>query len=360
LIFGLERREKEKKVRRNLKIIAVIFAILTVASAFGGCSRDTDSANNTGGAESATDDSSAREPRVYAVSLMSLNDPFFVSLENGLRNAVEEQGDTLITLDAGFDQNKQISDIEDMIQRGVDCVFMNPVDSAGIKPALEALQTAGIPVIDVDTKCFDEDLLLTQVSGDGPKAGALAADKMAEVLGEEGGNVIIVNHSIAAPARDRTAGFRARAEEAYPQIKITDERDVTPPATEPALNEMEAVLQANKDIQGVFGINDSIGLGIYAAVRGAGREDEIKIISVDGSKDTRDLIAEGRYCASIAMFPYEMGLVAVDFSNKYFAGEFDGKTINKDIRVDVITIDESNTDVLNIDISRISELYTLD
>ena len=91
---------------------------------------------------------------------MTMNNPFFVTIENSIKEAVEANGDTL-TLDTRQDMATQIQQIEDMINQGIDLLFLCPVDSQGIRPALDMLKAAGIPVVNFDTDVADKDLVNT-------------------------------------------------------------------------------------------------------------------------------------------------------------------------------------------------------
>lgn len=84
------------------------------------------------------------------LSLSTLNNPFFVALRDGAQQAAQKAGVRLIVLDAQDRVDKQVSDIEDLIQRRVRVILINPTDSAAVVPAIQKANTAGIPVITVD------------------------------------------------------------------------------------------------------------------------------------------------------------------------------------------------------------------
>ena len=96
----------------------------------------TEAADDT--AEADTADAAASEGgKIFGYTCMDGTNPFFVTLEASIREVVEAHGDTLISMDPANDSNTQINQIEDMISRGVEFMFVNPVDADGIIPALD-------------------------------------------------------------------------------------------------------------------------------------------------------------------------------------------------------------------------------
>ena len=276
--------------------------------------------------------------KTFGITYMTMNDPFYVSMSNGIKPKIEELGGELIELDAKFDQNKQNSDIEDLIQQQVDLIFVVPVDSKGIKPALESCKAAGIPVVDVDTMVDDPDLVVTQVASDCIKLGKLCGEAMAKALNGSG-NIIVITTDVIRPARDRSTGFKEVMKN-YPGINIVQYQDAQTCSTEDALGLMENMLQAHPDINGAFGTNDAIGLGIYAAAKSANKIGDVKIVSVDGSERVCELIKNNEYLGSAAQFPEKMGVKAAEVG----FGVLNGEEYPKEILLDVDFVDLSNVD----------------
>ncbi|MFA7129133.1 MAG: substrate-binding domain-containing protein, partial [Sphaerochaeta sp.] len=110
---------------------------------------------------------------LFGATYMTMNNPFFVYLNDGIKGIVEAKGDKLVAYDPALDQAKQIAQIEDMIAQGVDAIFLNPVDWQGVRPALDAAKAAGIPIINVDAPVFDEDLVDCIVASNNYNAGVL-------------------------------------------------------------------------------------------------------------------------------------------------------------------------------------------
>ncbi len=93
-----------------------------------------------------------------------MNNPFFVDLNEGIKQVVESHGDRLITLDAQFNSLKQKNDISDLIMQGTSTIFINPVNWEGVRGSLLAARRKGIPCIVVDASARDKDLALCTVA----------------------------------------------------------------------------------------------------------------------------------------------------------------------------------------------------
>lgn len=88
--------------------------------------------------------------KLFGVTFQTLNNPFFVDLNKGLKEVVEANGDRLVTLDAQWNSLKQRNDISDLIMQGASAIFINPVNWKGIKGSLLQAKEKSIPCIVVD------------------------------------------------------------------------------------------------------------------------------------------------------------------------------------------------------------------
>ncbi len=155
---GVEQDETEASASpdflwQRLYIIAVMLLTLTLVA----CA-------NTG--------SGGKDHYVFGYTSMTQNNPFFIVLEEAIREKVEANGDELITLNPAMDVALQINQVEDMIAQGIDAIFLNPVDWEGIRPALQMLKDAGIPIINYDTEVKDFEYVTAYVGSDNKNAGA--------------------------------------------------------------------------------------------------------------------------------------------------------------------------------------------
>jgi ribose transport system substrate-binding protein len=243
---------------------------------------------------------------------MTLNNPFFIALNDGIKAVTDKAGDKLITLDPALDQAKQIAEIEDLIAQKVDAIFLNPVDWKGVRPALEAAKAAGIPVINVDAPVFDTGLVATVVASDNYKAGVLVAQDVMKRL--KYANVVLLEHPTAKSAIDRTQSF-VDTIKGHDSYKIVA-RQSSMGQLEQAMPVMENIIQAQPRIDVVMGLNDPTAMGALAALRSANRENGVLIYGVDGAPDAKKMIQEGKMTATAAQSPKGIGKIAAESAYK--------------------------------------------
>ena len=109
---------------------------------------------------------------------MDGTNPFFVALEGAIREVVEANGDELISLDPQNSNEKQISQIEDLISQGIVALFVNPVDKDGIIAALDEVKAADIPMFGFDTEVADMSYLVTYAGSDNYNAGKVCGEDL--------------------------------------------------------------------------------------------------------------------------------------------------------------------------------------
>ena len=278
--------------------------------------------------------SSNSGPKLFAVSFMTLNNPFFVDLNEGIKKVVESRGDRLVTLDAQHNSLKQKNDLSDILQQNPAAVFLNPVNWEGIRGSLMEAKRRNVPVIVVDTDVNDADLVLCQVISDNTGAGKLAAEELGKV--NPNARVAILHLSTAKSCIDRVAGFKA-AMAAFPAMKLLDTQEGKG-TIEGGRPVMQDLLGRFPELDAVFPINDPSAIGAFSAIEAAGRAGKVTIVTVDGSREAAAYIRDGKIHSSSAQFPREIGRVAAEKAYEHLAG----KTVEKDIRIPVKLVTKDN------------------
>lgn len=307
------------------KAIARLSAVAAAAAlVLAGCATDTgDEAAPTPGG-----DAPAETIRVgYAGP--TLNNAFFVGLQQGVRQGAEAQGFELVETNANGDAQQQFNDAVNLLSQDIDALILTPIDSQAIAPAVIQANQAGIPVFTLDRGSEGGDIT-SFVASDNIAAGATAAEWIADFLteryGEPRGNVVnLVGLIGTTAAADRDQGFK-EALAAYPDITIVAEQEGAFDQ-ERSLNAMTNILQVESQIDAVFGANDDNTIGAVRAIDGAGRflpaddPGHIAIIGIDGTAQALDAIRAGQQTATIAQNPIRMAEQAMQFIADYFAGE---------------------------------------
>lgn len=315
------------------KIFALFVIVALLALVVAACAPAAQ-APATGDAPATGQEQAPAGGRTFGASYFTLNNPHFLDWRDGLSSQFEPNGDTLVNADAQLDINKQIADVEDLIQQGVDAVLIAPADSKAIKTALLSAQAAGIPVVIMDVPVEDTDLVSSTISTNNFMAGQVLGEALAKDFAGKA-NVALLDWPVVKAVTDRTDGFFSVVDQ-YPDIKIVARADGKA-STEGSLPVMENFLQSNPEIQAVFCINDPSCMGAMAAIEAANRTD-IKLYSIDGSQDGIKLTCEGKFVGTSAQFPVKMGEIAAQTVYKILNGE----AVEPVIEVDSLWIDKDN------------------
>ncbi len=259
------------------------------------------------------------------LSISTLNNPFFVALKDGAEEQATELDATLTVADAQNDAAKQVSDVEDMIQKRMDLILINPTDSEAVGAAVQSANDAGIPVITVDRNAESGDVV-AHVASDNVAGGKLAGDYMVELVGEGGKVVELEGIPGASATRDRGQGFNEAIDG---KLDVVAKQSANFDRAQ-GLTVMENILQDNKDIVAVFAHNDEMALGAVQALNSAGLND-VKVIGFDATDDAVKAVEDGTMAATVAQKPTEIGKLGVEAAVNHLKGE----TVEENIPVDL-------------------------
>lgn len=274
--------------------------------------------------------------RLFGVTFQTMNNPFFVDLNAGLKEVIAAHGDRLVTLDAQWNSLKQRNDISDLVLQKAAGIFINPVNWEGIRGSLLQAQRQGVPCIVVDAPVKDMDLVVCQVASDNVEAGRLAARALAQVC--RPAQIVILHRSVNKACIDRVAGFQEELAQ-YPDMKVLDVQEGQG-TTEGARPVMQDLLGRYPDLNAVFPINDPSALGAISALESAGKLGQVTIVTVDGSREGVAAIKAGKLLSTSAQFPKEIGRRAAEKMYEHLAGT----PVEKDIKVPVELIRKDNAD----------------
>lgn len=298
------------------------------------------SGNEETGGES-SDEGGKDGQLVFGYTSMTQNNPFFIALEEAIREEVEANGDKLITMNPAMDVALQINQIEDLIAQDIDAIFLNPVDWEGIRPALEMLEKAEIPIINYDTEVKDFEYVTAYVGSDNKNAGFVAGQDLVERY-PDGGKIAVLDSPTMNSINDRIAGFMEAIE--GKGFEIVAQQDAKGDL-ETSLGITEDILQAHPDIIAIMGGNDPTALGALAAAKAANVTD-IAIYGVDGSPDAKAAIAEGGpFVGTGAQSPISIGKESVVVAYQILNGE----DFEERVPVETFLINKENVDEYGLD-----------
>ncbi|SEU06721.1 D-ribose ABC transporter substrate-binding protein [Lacrimispora sphenoides] len=306
-------------MKKFKKVAALVTVMALGASALVGCS--------VGGGEKKEGGSSAGSAQTVGFSVSTLNNPFFVTLSDGAKNAAKEKGIQLTVVDAGDDSAKQISDIEDLISKNIKVLIVNPVDSDAVASAVESATKKGIKVIAVD-RAVNGAEVECQIASDNVAGARMAAEYLKELVGDGAKVAELEGVPGASAAIDRGQGFHEVADK---DLKVVSSQTANFNRAE-GLSVMENILQADGDIKGVFAHNDEMALGAVEAIASTGKD--IKVVGFDATDDARKAVEDGTMAATVAQQPDLMGKTAVETAISIM----EGKSVEKSIPVEVTLI----------------------
>ena len=255
--------------------------------------------------------------RKFGAVYMTLNNPFYVIVDEEIRTSVENHGDVLISRDPALSVERQKAEIRELIEMGCQVLFVNPVDWHELAPVLEIARQAGVPVIAIDTNVDDDSLVASTVVSDNYMAGVQCAKHLISLV--SGGQVALLKHDQARSSVDRIKGFRDTLA-AYPDFHVVAEAECQG-QLELAMPAMAGMLREHPDINIVMALNDPAAMGALAALQQAGRLDSVLVYGVDGAQEARDMIAQGHMAATAVQAPRRMGQMAVEQAYRILAGE---------------------------------------
>jgi ABC-type sugar transport system substrate-binding protein len=211
----------------------------------------------------------------------------------------------LLTTNAQSDLNKQISDIKSMLDQGVQLLIVAPLNSDGLQPAFDAAKAKKVPVVTIDRKvtsapCTD---YLTFIGSDFVSQGKRGADEMIRVTGGTGKVAILLGASGNNVTTDRTSGFVDELKTSPGLSVVAQQTGDFDRAKGQAT--MEQLIQSHPDITAVYAENDEMGIGAVNALKAAGKKPgkDVKIVSIDGTRNAVQAIVDGGYNAVVESNP---------------------------------------------------------
>ena len=239
------------------------------------------------------------------MSFQELDNPYFAAMKSAFDEAGRSIGAEMFVTDARHDVTKQTADIEDLVQKGVDIILLNPTDSVGVEGAVRAAKQAGVVVVAVDAQANGP--IDAFVGSKNYDAGVQAGEALAKSLNGQG-EVAILDGIPVVPILERVRGFKDGIAR-HPGIKLVDTQNGRQERSA-ALTATENMLQAHPDLRGIFSVNDGGALGALAAIKSSGRP--VALVSVDGLAEVVDaILAGGPFKATVAQFPRDQVRIAL-------------------------------------------------
>src|SRR6266498_1673342 len=256
--------------------------------------------------------------------------PFFVKMKQGAEKEAQAKGAKLMTAAGRFDGDNasQVTAIENMVAAGVKGILITPSDTKAIVPAIQKARDKGVLVIALDTPTSPQSATDALFATDNFKAGVLIGQYAKAAMGSKpvkiatldlapGITVGVLRHNgflsgFGAANVDQNASDQATS----PQVVCSQDTQGDQAKGQTA---MENYLQKEPGINLVYTINEPAALGANNALRAAGKDKDVMVVSVDGGCTGVQAVKAGKIAATSQQYPLKMaseGVSAVvDFAN---------------------------------------------
>jgi ribose transport system substrate-binding protein len=327
----------------NTKKLFMLLGLLMVVVLIAGCAQpaaEQPAAEEPAAEEPAAEEPAAEEPLYIPVISKGFQHQFWQAVEKGSQQAADELG-VEITFEGPETEamvDKQVEMFQTALEKNPAAICLAAVDSKAFDPLLEEAQEAGIPVIGFDSG-VDSDIPLATAATDNIAAAAMAADKMAELIGGAGEVAVIAHDQTSRTGIDRVDGFVGQMEAEYPDITVVDVQYGAGDQLK-STDLAKAIIQAHPNLKGFFGANEGSIIGVLNAVSELGMEGEIVVIGYDSGQQQMDAIRSGAEAGAITQNPIGIGYECVVAAVKAYNGE----TLPKEIDTGFMWYDASNID----------------
>lgn len=237
--------------------------------------------------------------------------------------------------------DKQIDMLSAALAKKPAAIGFAALDSQAAIPLLRQAQEAGIPIVAFDSG-VDSEIPVATASTDNAAAAALAADKMAEMIGGSGKVALVVHDQTSRTGIDRRDGFVNRVAEAYPDIEIVDVQYGAGDQLQ-STEIAKAILTAHPDLKGMFGANEGSAIGVVNAKKESGRADLV-VIGYDSGAAQKAAIMDGSMNGAITQNPVGIGYETV----KAAVAAAKGETVSPAIDTGFFYYDKTNMDAPEI------------
>ncbi|MCD2182898.1 substrate-binding domain-containing protein [Rhizobium sp. GN54] len=259
------------------------------------------------------------------ISMKTLDAPYFAAQEVSAKKKAEELGCEVISVDGQNDLNKQVADVEDMVAQGIGALIINPRDSKGLVPAVNAATAAGVQVFVIDSTIDPQANFVTLVQSSNSQNGLLVGQWLADnTKGKDLKIALISGDKGNEVGQERRLGVLAGLLEGQLRNEGRARFEVVGQGwggwtNEGGLKAMEDLLTANPDVNVVLGENDSMVLGAQKALGGS--SDVMLLAAADGQKEALQAIKDGTYGATGLNDPAIVASTAVELAKKAIDGE---------------------------------------
>jgi fructose transport system substrate-binding protein len=273
--------------------------------------------------------SGASKQIVVGLITKTETNPFFVKMKEGARKSARAAGAKLLTAAGKFDGDNasQVTAIENMVTAGAKGILITPSNTKAIVPAIAKARAAGVVVIALDTATDPQSATDALFATNNYKAGVLIGQYAKALFGSKPAKIATIDLSPSRVTVDvarhngflfgfRNAKATAKAAKFVSDSRIVCSQDAAGDQAK-GQTAMENCLQRAPDINLVYTINEPTALGAFTALKNAGKEKKVTIVSVDGGCTGVRGVKAGQIAATSQQYPLKMASLGVAAVVKY-------------------------------------------
>lgn len=240
---------------------------------------------------------SAQDQGLISIIVNDNSNPYWFTEGKVARETAEELGYEANVSSHKGDTNAESRQIDTAITNQAKAIILDPANADGSIGAVRKAVDAGIPVFIVNAEINQQGLAEAQLVSNNAQGAALGAQQWVQEIGDEATYVELEGAPSDNNAATRSNGYQTVLNQ-YPTLERVGS-DVANWDRTQGYNKMQSMLQANPDIDGVISGNDEMALGAIAALKEAGKLDEVVVGGFDGSPDAIDAVKAGEMAYTV-------------------------------------------------------------
>ncbi|MDN3521765.1 D-ribose ABC transporter substrate-binding protein [Halomonas ramblicola] len=239
----------------------------------------------------------AQDKGLISIIVNDTSNPYWFTEGKIARETAEELGYEANVSSHKGDTNTESRQIDTAITNQAEAIILDPANADGSIGAVRKAVDAGIPVFVVNAEINQQGLAEAQLVSNNAQGAALGAQQWVQNVGDAASYVELEGAPSDNNAATRSNGYQTVLSQ-YPTLERVGS-DVANWDRTQGYNKMQSMLQANPDIDGVISGNDEMALGAIAALKEAGKLDEVVVGGFDGSPDAIDAVKAGEMAYTV-------------------------------------------------------------
>lgn len=317
----------------NRKLATVLAAGVGLSLVLTGCSAGGSSSSGSGG--------SSKKGGLISIIVNDPSNPYWKTEGDVAAAEAKSLGYKSNVSASKGDTNTESNLIDTAITNKSVAIILDPANASGSIGAVKKADAAGIPVILVNAEINQAGLAKAQLVSNNAQGAAIGAQQWVKSVGDSGNYAELFGAPSDNNAQTRSNGYKTVLSQ-YPDLKEVAKQVANWDRTQ-GHDKTQSILQANPDIKGIISGNDEMALGAIAALKEAGKLDQVKVGGFDGSPDAIDAVKAGKLQYTVLQPVATFAKKAVQEADEYLRTGKTGASQEKQA-FDCVLITKENAD----------------